>query len=306
MVSVDPYINETTRHAHLILPPPSPLERGHYDVIFHALAVRNTARYAPALFEPGPGTMHDWRILQELQHRLEVLRHGRSLRGELKYQALKRLGPEGILDLGLRAGPYGLRPRGLRKGLSLSALRRAPHGVDLGPMRPCLPARLRNPERRLHLAPAPFVEDVKRLREAFPEGAASVADGELLLIGRRTLRDNNSWMHNVPMLMKGKPRCTLMMHPEDARVLGLGEGDEAVVTSRVGQVCVPVNVTDEVMRGVVSLPHGYGHGRGGVRLAVATAHAGASLNDLTDDQRVDSLCGNAAFSGVPVRVTRAA
>jgi anaerobic selenocysteine-containing dehydrogenase len=305
MVSIDPYLNETTRHAHLILPPPSPLERGHYDVIFHALAVRNTARYAPPLFEPGPGAMPDWRIVLELQHRLEVLRHGRSVRGELKYQALKRLGPEGILDVGLRAGPYGLRRRGLRKGLSLSVLRREPHGVDLGPMKPCLPGRLRNPERRLYLAPEPFVEDVRRLREAFPEGAAATpADGELLLIGRRTLRDNNSWMHNVPMLMKGKPRCTLMMHPEDARGLGLSEGDEAVVTSRVGEVRVPVNVTDEVMRGVVSLPHGYGHGRGGVRLAVAAAHAGASLNDLTDDQRVDALCGNAAFSGVPVRVSR--
>jgi anaerobic selenocysteine-containing dehydrogenase len=306
MVSVDPYINETTRHAHLILPPPSPLERGHYDVVFHALAVRNTARYAPALFEPGPGAMHDWRILLELQHRIEMLRYGKSLRGELQYQALKRLGPEGILDLGLRAGPYGLRPKGLRKGLSLSALKKAPHGVDLGPLKPCLPGRLRNRERRVHLAPAPLVEDVKRLREAFPEGAVPVADGELLLIGRRTLRDNNSWMHNVPMLMKGKPRCTLMMHPEDAKGLGLAEGDEAVVTSRVGQVSVPVSVTDEVMRGVVSLPHGYGHGRGGVRQSVAAAHAGASLNDLTDDQRVDLLCGNAAFSGVPVRVTRVA
>jgi anaerobic selenocysteine-containing dehydrogenase len=306
MVSVDPYLNETTRHAHLILPPPSPLERGHYDVIFHALAVRNTARYAPALFEPGPGAMHDWQILLELQHRLELLRYGRSLRGELQYQALKRLGPEGILDLGLRAGPYGLRPRGLRQGLSLSTLRKQPHGVDLGPLKPCLPGRLRNRERRIHLAPAPFVEDVKRLRETFPAEAVPVADGELLLIGRRTLRDNNSWMHNVPMLMKGKPRCTLMMHPEDAKRLGLAEGDEVVVASRVGQVSVPVNVTDEVMRGVVSLPHGYGHGRGGVRLSVAAAHAGASLNDLTDDQRVDLLCGNAAFSGVPVRVTRAA
>jgi len=306
MVSVDPYLNETTRHAHLILPPPSALERPHYDVIFHALAVRNTARYSPALFEPGPGAMHDWQILLALQHRLEALRYGRGVRAELKYQALKRLGPEGILDLGLRAGPYGLRQRGLRKGLSLSALRKEPHGVDLGPMKPCLPARLRNRERRVHLAPAPFVEDVKRLREAFPEGAASIGEGELLLIGRRTLRDNNSWMHNVPVLMKGKPRCTLMMHPEDARAHGLAEGDEAVVTSRVGQVSVPVNVTDEVMRGVVSLPHGYGHGRGGVRLSVATAHAGASLNDLTDEQRVDALCGNAAFSGVPVRVARVA
>jgi anaerobic selenocysteine-containing dehydrogenase len=305
MVSVDPYLNETTRHAHLILPPPSPLERGHYDVAFHTLAIRNTARYAPALFEPPPSVMQDWQILLELKHRVEVLRHGRSLRGTLKYQALKRLGPEGILDVGLRAGPYGMRKRGLRKGLTLSALRREPHGVDLGPLKPCLPQRLFTQGKRIHLAPVPFVEDVKRLREAFPEGAAPLADGELLLIGRRHLRDNNSWMHNVPMLMSGKPRCTLMMHPEDARVLGLAEGDEAVVTSRVGQVSVPVNVTDEVMRGVVSLPHGYGHRRNGARQSVAAKHAGASLNDLTDDQRVDALCGNAAFSGVPVRVTRA-
>jgi anaerobic selenocysteine-containing dehydrogenase len=305
MVSIDPYLNETTRHAHLILPPPSPLERGHYDIAFHALAIRDTARYAPPLFEPPPSVMHDWQILLELKHRVEVLRHGRSLRGTLKYQALKRLGPEGLLDVGLRAGPYGVRARGFRKGLSLPALRREPHGVDLGPLKPCLPQRLFTKDKHLHLAPAPLVEDVKRLREAFPEGAAPLADGELLLIGRRHLRDNNSWMHNVPMLMSGKPRCTLMMHPEDAQVLGLTEGEEAVVTSRVGQVSVPVSVTDEVMRGVVSLPHGYGHHREGAKQSVAAKHAGVSLNDLTDDQRVDALCGNAAFSGVPVRVTRA-
>ncbi len=302
MVSIDPYLNETTRHAHLILPPPSPLERGHYDLVFHVFAVRNTARYAPALFEPPEGVRDDWRILLELQHRLERQRHGQSVRGEVKYRALKRLGPEGILDIGLRTGPYGLRARGVRGSLSLSALRRAPHGVDLGPLKPVLPERLHTKDQRVHLAPEAFVEDVKRLREAFAEGAEPVGAGELLLIGRRHLRDNNSWMHNVPMLMKGPPRCTLMMHPEDARELGLSEGDEAVVTSRVGQVSVPVQVTDEVMRGVVSLPHGYGHGRGGVRQSVATAHAGVSLNDLTDEQRVDALCGNAAFSGVPVRV----
>ncbi|WP_224240271.1 molybdopterin oxidoreductase family protein [Hyalangium gracile] len=305
MVSIDPYLNETTRHAHLILPPPSPLERSHYDIAFHVLAIRDTARYAPALFEPGPGAMQDWRILLELRHRIEVLRHGRSLRGTLKYQAMKRLGPEGILDVGLRAGPYGVRARGLRNGLSLSALKREPHGVDLGALKPSLPRRLATPGKRLQLAPAPFVEDVKRLRDTFPEGAAPLADGELLLIGRRHLRDNNSWMHNVPMLMSGKSRCTLMMHPEDARALGLEEGDEALVTSRVGEVSVPVSVTDEVMRGVVSLPHGYGHRREGVRQSVATKHAGVSLNDLTDEQRLDTLTGNAAFSGVPVRVTRA-
>lgn len=306
MVSIDPYLNETTRHAHLILPPPSPLERAHYDVAFHALAIRDTARYAPALFEPPPSVMHDWRILLELKHRLGVLRHGSSVKGTLSYQALKRLGPEGILDVGLRAGPYGIRTRGFRKALSLSALKRAPHGMDLGPLKPSLPQRLFTSGKRIQLAPTVFVEDVKRLREAFPEDAAPLRDGELLLIGRRHLRDNNSWMHNVPMLMTGKPRCTLMMHPEDAKALGLVEGDEAVVASRVGQVSVPVNVTDEVMRGVVSLPHGYGHRRQGVKLSVAEKHAGVSLNDLTDDQHLDALCGNAAFSGVPVRVTRAA
>ncbi len=304
MVSIDPYLNETTRHAHLILPPPSALERAHYDVAFHVLAIRDTARYAPALFKPPAGAMHDWRILLELQHRVEVLRHGRNLRGALKYQALRRLGPEGLLDVGLRAGPYGIRARGLRQGLSLRALKRAPHGVDLGALKPSLPQRLATPDKRIQLAPGPFVQDVQRLRDTFPEGASPVADGELLLIGRRHLRDNNSWMHNVPMLMSGKPRCTLMMHPEDAQVLGLAEGDEARVTSRVGEVSVPVSVTDEVMRGVVSLPHGYGHRRQGVRQSTAVTHAGVSLNDLTDDQRLDALSGNAAFSGVPVRVTR--
>jgi anaerobic selenocysteine-containing dehydrogenase len=304
MVSIDPYLNETTRHAHLILPPPSALERAHYDVAFHVLAIRDTARYAPALFKPPAGAMHDWRILLELQHRVEVLRHGRNLRGTLKYQALRRLGPEGLLDVGLRAGPYGIRARGLRQGLSLRALKRAPHGVDLGALKPSLPQRLATPDKRIQLAPEPFVRDVQRLRDTFPEGAAPLADGELLLIGRRHLRDNNSWMHNVPMLMSGKPRCTLMMHPEDAQVLGLAEGDEARVTSRVGEVSVPVSVTDEVMRGVVSLPHGYGHRRQGVRQSTALTHAGVSLNDLTDEQRLDTLSGNAAFSGVPVRVTR--
>ncbi|WP_398577273.1 molybdopterin-dependent oxidoreductase [Stigmatella hybrida] len=304
MVSLDPYLNETTRHAHYILPPPSPLERSQYDVVFHVFAVRNTARYAPPLFEPGPGAMHDWRILLELQHRLAVLRKGRSVRGALAYQALRRMGTEGILEIGLRAGPYGLRARGLRGSLSLKALRRAPHGVDLGPLKPSLPGRLQTKDRRIHLAPAPFVEDVKRLRELL-DGAVVPGPGELLLIGRRHLRDNNSWMHRVPKLMTGKPRCTLMIHPEDAKAAGLGEGDEAVVTSRVGEVSVPVVVTDEVMRGVVSLPHGYGHRRKGMPSTVAAEHAGESLNDLTDEQRVDALSGNAALSGVPVRVARA-
>ncbi len=304
MVSIDPYLNETTRHAHLILPPTTPLERGHYDIAFHALAVRNTAKYSPPLFEPPPDTLHDWQILLELMQRLDVQRHGTRVGSRVKYHALKRLGPEGVLDMGLRMGPYGARYHPLKKGLSLEVLRREVHGVDLGPLKPSLPGRLATRDKRLQLAPAPFVEDVRRLREAFSESTVP-REGELLLIGRRHLRDNNSWMHNVPKLVSGKPRCTLLMHPEDARARGLEEGSLAVVTSRVGEVKVPVSVTDEVMRGVVSLPHGYGHTRQGVKLGVASAHAGVSLNDLTDDQAVDVLSGNAAFSGVPVRVVQA-
>jgi anaerobic selenocysteine-containing dehydrogenase len=308
MVSIDPYLNETTRHAHLILPPVSPLERSHYDLAFHALAVRNTAKYSPALFEPGPDGRHDWQILLALQHRLETLRKGRpSLRSLLKYQAVTRLGPERMLDLGLRLGPHGARFHPLKQGLTLQKLREQPHGVDLGPLKPCLPHRLQTKDRRIQLAPAQLVADVQRLREAFPEAAApEVGDGALLLIGRRHLRDNNSWMHNVSGLVKGKPRCTLMMHPEDAAKRGLTAGAEVTVRSRVGEVTVPVEVTDDVMPGVVSLPHGYGHGRQGTRLNVAAEHAGASINDLTDDRALDALSGNAAFSATPVQVRMAA
>ncbi|MBN8229474.1 molybdopterin oxidoreductase family protein [Corallococcus macrosporus] len=302
MVSVDPYLNETTRHAHYILPPASLLERGHYDLVFHVLAVRNTAKYSPPVFQAGPDSLQDWEIALELQHRLETLRKGRSVRARLQHQALKRLGPERILDLGLRMGPYGTRFHPLKKhGLSLAKLRAAPHGIDLGPLKPSLPGRLRNRSKRIQLAPELFVADVARLRAAFPDDAAP-REGELLLIGRRHLRDNNSWMHNVAGLVKGRPRCTLMIHPDDASRIGLTDGVNATIRSRVGEVTVPVAVTADVMPGVVSLPHGYGHQRPGIRQQVASAHAGASINDLTDDQALDVVSGNAAFSGTPVQV----
>jgi len=305
MVSIDPYINETTRHAHIILPPCTQLERSHYDLAFHALAVRNTAKYSPPLFQKGPDARHDWEILLELKHRLETLRGEPRVKGALTYRALKTLGPDGLLDLGLRAGPYGMRLRPFRKGLSLKSLEAQPHGVDLGPLKPSLPKRLATRDRRIQLTPDLLVADLQRLREAFPAQARAPEDGSLRLIGRRHLRDNNSWMHNVPKLVSGKPRCTLMVHPEDAQRLGLSEGEEAVITSRVGEVRAPVSVTDEVMPGVVSLPHGYGHGREGVQLRVAGEHVGVSINDLTDDQSVDKISGNAAFSGVRVIVQSA-
>jgi anaerobic selenocysteine-containing dehydrogenase len=302
MVCIDPYINETTRHAHIILPPCTQLERSHYDLAFHVLAVRNTAKYSPPLFEKGPDSRHDWEILLELKHRVETLRGEPRVKGALTYRALKALGPDGLLNLGLRAGPYGFRLRPFRKGLSLESLKAQPHGVDLGPLKPSLPQRLATRERRIQLTPEVLVADVQRLREAFPAEVGAAEDGTLRLIGRRHLRDNNSWMHNVPKLVSGKPRCTLMVHPDDARRLGLSEGEEAVITSRVGEVRAPVSVTDEVMPGVVSLPHGYGHGREGVQLRVAGEHVGVSINDLTDDQSVDRISGNAAFSGIRVTV----
>jgi anaerobic selenocysteine-containing dehydrogenase len=218
----------------------------------------------------------------------------------------RRLGPEAFLALGLRFGPYGAGWNPFSRGLTLGRLKAEPHGVDLGPLEPCLPERLYTENRRIRLAPDLLVADLERVAKRFFDERASpgeTADG-LVLIGRRHLRSNNSWMHNSPRLVRGKPRCTLMMHPEDAARRGLADGQVARVESRVGSVDIPVEVTDEIMPGVVSIPHGWGHDRPGTRQATALRHAGVSLNDLTDDLAVDALCGNAAFSGVPVRVER--
>ena len=213
---------------------------------------------------------------------------------------MRRLGPDGLIAIGLRAGPYGLRK--LNRSLSLGQLKRQPHGLDLGPLMPSLPGRLPKGRRHIDLAPEKLIADVARLRAA--NGAH---DGQMLLVGRRHLRSNNSWMHNVPKLVAGKPRCTLLIHPTDAARLGLADAADAVVTSRVGSVRVAVEVSDEIMQGVVSLPHGFGHGRDGVRLSIATKaeHAGVSVNDLTDDRLVDELAGTSALNGVPVDVARA-
>lgn len=295
MVSIDPYLNETTRHANLILPPPSPLEREHYDIAFHLLAVRNTTRYAKPLFDKGPNARHDWQIIIGLAKRLEALR-GFSLTRKLTWAAIERLGVEGMLDLGLRLGPKG----GLR-GLTLEKVAKAVHGIDLGPLTSVLPGALHTKNKRVHIAPKELLADVARL-DAVLKPAASEG---LMLINRRHLRDCNSWLHNAPKLVSGAPRCTLLVHPDDASSLGLSNGDKARVRSRVGEVIVPIELSAAMMKGVVSLPHGYGHGREGVQLKVAVAHAGESVNDLTDELAVDALSGNAAFSGVRVQVERA-
>ena len=324
MVSIDPYLNETTRHAHLILPPTSPLERSHYDIALSGFAVRNFARYSPPLFERPPGALHDHEILAELTRRLGggpgAERQPARLRGALQ----QRLGPDGMLDLMLRTGRYGLPNRGwaralsslpgltvLRglladpnrrpRGLSLRALREAPHGVDLGPLEPSLLPRLATGDRRVQLAPDLFLRDLARAREALQRPVPG-----LQLVGRRHVRSNNSWMHNSLRLVKGKPRCTLMIHPDDAAARGIASGDRVVLRSRVGSVEVAAEVTSDVMPGVVSLPHGWGHDRDGVRLGVARQHAGASINDVIDEQVVDVLTGTAVLNGTPVEVVPAA
>ena len=302
MVSIDLYLNETTRHADLILPPTAPLERDHYDLIFNLLAVRNTAKFSPALFEPPAEARHDWQILDELHRRLD----DGPWKARLRRTAWSLLGPRRLLDLGLRYGPYGSGFRPFGGGLTLARLRRAEHGVDLGPLEPCLPRALRTAGKRIELAPELFVADLERLRRQLEAPAAAAGNGELRLIGRRDVRSNNSWMHNFPRLMRGRDRCTLLMHPRDAERLGLAGENQVAVVSRTGRVAAPLELSDQVMPGVVSLPHGWGHGREGTRLGTANRHPGTSANDLTDEQLVDPLCGNAALNGVPVRVERLA
>ena len=297
MAAVDFYLNETTRHAHIILPPTSALEHDHYDLVFNLLAVRNVARYSPALFDPVPDTRHDWQILAGLHRRLEdgppVARFKRWLNA--------KIGPRRILDLGLRRGPWGSGLIPFGKGLRLTTLEKLEHGLDLGPLEPCLPARLQTPNRRVELAPIPFVKDARRVLATLD---GDPTDLPLLLIGRRHLRSNNSWMHNSRRLVRGRDRCTLLMHPEDAARTGVvGEAKVAVV-SRAGRVEAPLELSDEVMPGVVSLPHGWGHHRPDTELSVAEEHPGVSINDLTDELVVDDLCGNAVLSGVPVWVEK--
>jgi anaerobic selenocysteine-containing dehydrogenase len=337
MVSVDYFVNETTRHADVILPPTAALERSHYDLIFSMFAVRNTAKYSPALFDAGEDSRHDWQIMLELAHRLEKHRAGGRLplRMEAGWRAFKQLGPDTILDAMLRSGPYGadigaarglfqpaidlvmdILPRNhplqglaklsplnrhwqdLPKGLSIKSLRQLPNGVDLGPLRPCMPQRLFTRDQKVNLAPRRYLADLDRLHDLLAQPATS----ELALIGRRHVRSNNSWLHNSQRLVKGKDRCTLMISPKDAARTGLQEGDSAEVSSPAGKIVLPVEITDDIMPGVVSVPHGWGHDRAGTGQAVAEAHAGASINDVISDDQVDPLVGTSVLNGQTVQV----
>jgi anaerobic selenocysteine-containing dehydrogenase len=326
MVAVDIYVNETTRHADVILPGPEPLEKSHYDLALYQLAARNVANYSPAVMEgdgppewelllrlagivAGQGPNADVealdRLVIETLVRREVALPGSPVAerdpGELLDALEPRRGPERVLDFMLRAGPYGDGFGNDPEGLSLELLERNPHGVDLGPLEPRLPDALRTPTGRIELAPEPIVDDLERLRAALRRPR----NGGLVLVGRRQLRSNNSWMHNLPALVKGKERCTMHVHPEDAQRLGLEDGRRALLRSAAGELEAPVEITDAIMPGVVSIPHGWGHDAAGVRLRVATEHAGVNSNLLADESMVEPLSGNAILNGIPVEVAPA-
>ncbi len=295
MVSIDIYLNETTRHADVVLPVTTALERDQYDLVFHGLAVRNTARFTPALLPKEKGTRHDWEVFGALTSRLSA-RLGKKLPLKTRVQQRVRMAasPRLLLPLLLRGNRYGLTWR---------TLSRHPEGVDLGPLRPCLPDRLQTKGKRVDLTPALVVDDLARLRASL-EGAPTTDDDELLLIGRRHARDCNSWLHNTSRLTRGKPRHQLLAHPDDLSARGLADGDVVRVSSRVGFVDVECAASEDVMPGVVSLPHGYGHALPGVRLSHASTVPGVSINDLTDPERLD-VSGNAALNGTPVRLSPA-
>jgi anaerobic selenocysteine-containing dehydrogenase len=328
MVSVDVYVNETTRHADVILPAPSPLRRSHYDLALYLFAVRNVANYSPPALAPEPDLPDEWitilRLsgvaaglgpnadvarLDEQAARALIQREvstaespvsGRTVEEVL--EALQpRVGPERLLDLMLRTGPYGdgFGARTDGPGLSLAALEQAAHGIDLGPLRPRLPDALRTPSGKVELAPEPIVADVERLRASL---TAPRNGDHPVLVGRRQLRSNNSWMHNLPVLVKGKPRCTLHVHPDDADRYELVDGADAEVRSRTGAVVAQVEVTDAIMPGVVSLPHGWGHDVAGTQQRVAADHPGTNSNVLADELLLDAVSGNAVLNGIPVEL----
>lgn len=324
MLSVDPYLNETTRHADVILPPPPPSRSAHFDVALNNLAVRNNVRYTPPAL-PLDGRPGEPEILSRLALILygvgydgdpalvdaqviattlakEIANPDSPVAGrnvdELTAMLYDGPGYERRLDMMLRIGPYGDAFGAKPDGLTMARLKASPHGIDLGPLRPRIPEILRTPSGRIELAPEPIAADVARLRDALGRTA-----GGFLLIGRRHLRSNNSWMHNVPALAGGSNTCTLQIHPDDAAELGLT--DIAVVKGPGGELLAPVEVTDGMRRGVVSLPHGWGHDRGGTGQSLASSRPGVNVNQLNDGTHLDPLSGTAVLNGIPVDIAPA-
>jgi len=281
MVAIDIYLNETTKHADIILPTTTGLETPLYDLVFHQFAIRNTAKYSEVLFEKSEEQRHDWEILKELTTRLSGKENPANL--------------EQTLDYMLQFSCYK-EPK-----LTIAELKKHPHGLDFGALKPQLPERLFTADKKVELAHPLFIKDLERLNTKFNEGQTET-NYPFALIGRRQLRSNNSWMHNSIRMIKGKKRCTLLIHSNDANILNLDNGQTVTVTSNIGKVQLPIEITDTMMQGVVSIPHGWGHHRKGTNITIAEQHAGVSLNDLTNAKQLDELTGNADFSGTKVKI----
>jgi len=318
LISMDNWINATTRHAHVILPGLSPLEQPHWDEMIWSWATRSAGKYSPALFPPTDGRPEEWEILIRLGWMAGGNRHGEcpveaiddgflgGIAQKLGYDADHVLshydsgGPDRMVDFFIRTGKWGDQFGRRPDGMTLETFRHEPHGLDLGPMVPRLDEVLHTVSGKVELAPPYITADLDRVWDRLTDRG----DG-LTLVSRRHVRSNNSWMHNVKTLVKGKDRCTLLIHPDDAAAVGVADGARAAVTSEEGTVEVPVEVSDEMMTGVVSLPHGWGHDLDGVRLSVAREHHGVNNNLLAPGHLVDVISGNAVVNGIPVEVTPA-
>jgi anaerobic selenocysteine-containing dehydrogenase len=327
MVSLDCFLNETTRYADVVLPAPSPLERSHYDITFYNLAVRNIAHYSEPVFDLPQNQLEEWEIILHLANAVsgqffeedavkrwdeltiaELIKHEVRNpnspiyeRDVIEILALLNndFGPDRLLDFYLRVGAYGDYFGENPKGLNLSRLKENPHGMDLGPLQPRIKEILQTPSGKIEIAPPVLLEDINRLRETLKKSSETI-----LLVGRRDLRSNNSWLHNLPVLVKGENRCVLWIHPNDASSRELNNGETARLQSRTGEIKVEIKITDDVMPGTVSLPHGWGHNLSGTRLQVASQHAGVNVNILTDDHVVDKVSGNAVLNGIPLVIEK--
>ncbi len=322
MVAFDFYINETTSQADIIIPSTTQLEHSNYDFLFSATCVRNFAHYSPQVFASQPEALDQWQIINEVTARM----HGMSradldammLDGmiaqlqanapelahlsvdDIKQKTAAHEGPERLLDIMLRAGPYGDKFDG--EGLTLAQLKQSPHGIDLGPLQPRLPALLATKNKRINIAPDIITADLARLHLALEKGPGD----HMLLIGRRHIRDMNSWLHNLNNFARGKNRCTLLLNPQDAQRIGVSTGGMARITSKVGEFEAEVTITDSIMPGVVSLPHGFGHNYKDTQQAIASGKTpGISANDLVDDNEMDVPSGTSVVNGVPVVVVAA-
>ena len=325
MVSVDIYLNETTRHADVILPSPSALEKNHFDVGLYTYAVRNVGNYSEPVLQKDPSQPDEWEIILKLGGILQglgatcdvsvlddnmvsamvtsaVANSSSPISGRDADEIISELSKDGrrgtarILDFMLHTGPYGAAFGANPNGLSLDVMLANPHGVDMGPLEPRFPEALRTPTGKIEIAPQPLLDDMKRLHALL----TSPSQHDMVLVGRRELKSNNSWMHNINVLTKGSLSCTAHVHPDDAQRFGITDGATIRISSRVGEIEIPAEVTDAVRPGVVSVPHGWGHGVPGTQMAVAAAKAGVNSNILTDDKEIDPLSGNAVLNAIPV------